>query len=125
MTNGKEKLKELYETTVESGMHFEEPLDKIDYYSLFCKAASKDKLYKVLGNNVCMFTCEYQGSDAVLMVFFMPINTEDNGAKNVAERVMEVVEVAESCFITLDHLSSNEVKEDKFIYITIIKKVKE
>jgi len=123
--HGKEKLKELYETTIESGMHFEDPLDKIDYYSLFCKAAAKDKLYKVLGNNVCMFTCEYQGSDAVLIVFFMPINIEDNGAKNVAERVMEVVEVAESCFITLDHLISEEVKEDKFIYITIIKKVKE
>ena len=125
MDHDRNKLKELFEATVDNGIKFEGNVKTIDYYSLFCKAASADKLYKVLGNNVCMFTCEYEDIDSVLIIFFMPINTEENGAKNVAERVMEVVEKAETCFTTLDYLTSEEVKEDKFIYITIIKKIKE
>jgi len=118
-----ERLKEIFETTLESGIKYDGSIKKIDHYGLFCQAASKEKLYKLMGNNLCMFNCEYNDKDAVLMVFFIPINSQDTGAKNVAERVMEVVENVESCFITLDHLKSEEVKEDKFIYVTAIKGV--
>ena len=45
------------------------------------------------------------------MIFYIPINTEDTGAKNVAERVMEIVACVESCFVTLDKINSEEVKE--------------
>jgi len=37
---------------------------------------------------------------------------------------MEVVEAVETCFVTLDALKSEEVREDKFIYVTAIKKLK-
>ena len=36
---------------------------------------------------------------------------------------MEVVEGTESCFVTLDYIKSEEVKEDKFIYVSAIKKI--
>jgi len=118
-----ERLREIFETTLESGIKYDGSINKVDHYGLFCQAASKEKLYKLMGNNLCMFNCEYDNKDAVMMVFFIPINSQDTGAKNVAERVMEVVENVESCFITLDYLKSEEVKEDKFIYVTAIKGV--
>ncbi len=118
-----ERLKEIFETTLESGIKYDKSIKKVDHYGLFCQAASKEKLYKLMGNNLCMFNCEYNNKDAVMMVFFIPINSQDTGAKNVAERVMEVVENVETCFITLDYLKSEEVKEDKFIYVTAIKGV--
>ena len=75
-----------------------------------------------MGNTLCMFRCEYQGRDAIMMMFSIPINSqEDTGAKNVAERVMEVVEATEKCFVTIDSMRSEEVKEDKFVYVTLIK----
>ena len=77
----------------------------------------------MVGNNLCMFNCLYEGVDSVMMIFYIPINSNDSGAKNVAERVMEVVEIAEDCFVTLDYTKSEEVKEDKFIYVTAIKKI--
>lgn len=123
MSRTQDKLKEVFEVTVDTGIKFEGDIKKIDYYNLFCKAAAKDKLYKIMGNNVCMFNCEYDNSEAVLIVFFLPINSEESGAKNVAERVMEVVEETETCFISIDYLKSEEVKEDKFIYVTLVKKV--
>jgi len=122
-TTQKDRLKEIFESTVESGIKYDGSYERIEYYNMFCKAAAKEKLYKMMGNNLCMFNCVYEKSDAVMMIFYIPINSNDSGAKNVAERVMEVVEGAEDCFVTLDFIKSEEVKEDKFIYVTAIKKI--
>jgi hypothetical protein len=119
-----DRLKEVFETTVESGIKYEGSLDTPDYYGLFCKAAAQDQLYKLMGNNLCMFNCMLEKDDAIMMLFSIPINTsEESGAKNVAERVMEVVQNVESCFVTLDELKSEQVQEDKFVYVTAIKKL--
>lgn len=116
-----DRLKEIYESTVEGGMVYEGKLKNIDFYNLFCKAASQDKLYKIIGNNLCMFNYEYENQDSIMMVFFIPVNSDEDGAKNVAERVIEVVKKIETCFVTLDYLESTETKEDKFIYVVGIK----
>ena len=120
----RERLKEVFENTIDIGIKYEGVLETPDYYTLFCKAASKDQLYKLMGNNLCMFNCSYDGEDAVMMIFSIPINSQDSGAKNIAERVMEVIGGIERCFVTLDHVKSEEVKEDKFVYVSAIKKVK-
>ena len=118
------RLKEIFETTVESGIKYEGVLESPDYYSLFCKAASKDQLYKLMGNNICMFNCELENKEAIMIMFSIPINTsEESGAKNVAERVMEVIENLELCFTTIDEVKSEVVQEDKFVYVTAVKKI--
>ena len=119
-----QKLKEIQENTIESGIKFEGNIESPEYYNLFCQAASKDQLYRLMGNNLCMFNCEHEGKDATLMIFSIPINNPDeSGAKSVAERVMEVVENTETCFVTLDYVRSTEVKEDKFVYVVAVKKL--
>ena len=119
-----ERLKEIFESTIESGIKYEGTLESLDYYELFCKAAAQDQLFKLMGNNVCMFNYKKENQDAVMMIFSIPINSpEESGSKNVADRVMEVVRETEKCFITLDDIQSKEVKEDKFVYITAIKKL--
>ena len=125
MSNEKQldRLREIFENTVESGLLYDGRYENVEYYNLFCKAAAKEKLYKIAGNNLCMFNCSYDGSDAVLMIFYIPINSNDSGAKNVAERVIEVVEIIEDCFVTLEYMKSEEVKEDKFVYVSCIKKI--
>lgn len=119
----RDRLKEIFETTVESGILYDGKYENIEYYNMFCKAAAKEKLYKIAGNNLCMFNCCYEGKDSIMMIFYIPINSNDSGAKNVAERVMEVVSIVEDCFVTLDFIKSEEVKEDKFVYVTAIKKI--
>jgi hypothetical protein len=124
MSHIKERLKEIFESTLESGIRYEGSIEKPDYYNLFCKAAANDQLYQLMGNNLCMFNCQKDGKEAVMMLFSIPINSsEEAGAKNVAERVMEVVENSEACFITLDDIRTEPVKEDKFVYITVVKSV--
>ena len=120
----KRRLIEIFEGTVESGELYDGPCDAPEYYNLFCKAASKDQLFKLMNNNLCMFNCKYQDEDAVMMIFSIAINSGDSGAKNIAERVMRVVTEIEECFVTLDFIKSEEIKEDKFIYIIAVKKVK-
>jgi hypothetical protein len=116
------KLKEIFENTVESGLKYEGDMEGIDFYSLFCKAAANDQLFKMFGNNLCMFNYKKDDKDAILMIFSIPVSNPDEGAaKNVAERVMEVVREVEKCFVTLDYLRSVEIKEEKFVYVTAIK----
>jgi hypothetical protein len=124
MDHVKARLKEIFENTLETGIKYKGSLESPEYYTLFCKAASKDQMYKLMGNNLCMFNCDYLGDESVLMIFSIPINAKESGAKNVAERVMEVLTGVEECFITLDHVKSEEVKEDRFVYVTAIKKLK-
>lgn len=120
----KQKLKDLFEETLESDLKYQGDVTKIDYYNLFCKAASGEQLFKISGNNVCMLNCTYDEEDAVLIIFALPINKpEDSSTKNIAERIMEIIRDVESCFIVLDYVKSEEVKEDKYIYITVIKKI--
>jgi len=123
MSNKKERLKEIFENTIESGIIYDGSIENLDYFNMICKATTKDQLYKMMGNNLCMFNCSYEGSDSVIMIFSIPINSQDVGAKNIAERVMEVIESVEKCFITLDLIKSEEVKEEKFVYVKVIKKV--
>lgn len=121
-----ERLKDIFEIAMETDLIYCGDLKRLDYYSLFCKAAAKDNLYKLNGNNLCMFNYKINEQDAMLMIFSIPINLpEESGAKNVAERVMEIVIMLEKCFVTLDYLKSEEVKEDKFIYIVAGKKIGE
>lgn len=124
MSHVKQKLVEIFESTIESGELYDGPCESPEYYNLFCKAASKDQLFKLMNNNLCMFNCKYDDEDAVIMIFSIPINSEESGAKNIAERVMRVITEVEECFTTIDFLKSEEVKEDKFIYIISVKKVK-
>jgi len=123
MSYVKERLKEVFENTIESGVKYEGSLKDLEYYNLFVKAASNEQLHKLLGNNLCMFNCEYEKSDAVVIIFSIPINSNESGSKSVAERVMEVLAGIEDCFVTLDNVRSEEVKEDKFVYVTAIKKL--
>lgn len=120
-----EKLKEVFENTVESDLRYDGDIDNINFYDLFCKAASKDNLYQIMGNNACMYNLRTKGGrDAILMAFSIPINTpEESGSKNIAERVMEIVTTCEEAFTTLDYIKSIEVKEDKFVYVVAIKKL--
>ena len=125
MSRVKERLKEIYETTIESGLKYEGKHDVVEYYNLSCQAGKGDQLYLVNSNNVCMFNYSFDGVDSVMMLFSIPINTKETGAKNIAERVMEIIAMIENCFTTTDYVKSEEVKEDKFVYITIVKKVEE
>jgi hypothetical protein len=125
MSRVNDRLKEIFETTIESGIKYEGSHATPEYYNLFCKAAANNQLYKIMGNNVCMFNYSYEDSDSVMILFSLPINSDETGAKNIAERVMEVITGVERCFTTTDYVKSEEVKEDKFIYITVIKKVGE
>jgi hypothetical protein len=122
----KERLKEIFETIIESNLRFEGSIKNIDFYGTFCKAAAKDHLYKLNSNNVCMFNLTYDGDESVLFIFALPItpNEDSQNQKGISERVMEVVNDLEVTFIVIDYLKTYEVKEEKFVYVVAIKRIK-
>ena len=119
-----QKFKEAYEKTVENvDITYTGTLKNIDFFGLFLKAGTKENLYTFLGLNTCMFNYTYENQDSVMIIFSIP-NGEESSTKYVADKVMDIVELNESVFVTIDYIKSKEMKDDKFIYVTIIKKIK-
>jgi len=118
-----QKFREAYESTLENtDLLYSGNLNNIDYFGLFCKATAQDRLYKFLGLNTCMFNYVYENQDSVLIIFSIP-NGEDASTKTIADKVMDIVQISESVFVTTDYMKSKEVKDDKFIYVSLIKKL--
>jgi hypothetical protein len=118
-----QKFKEAYEGTIENvDLQYTGNLKNIDYFGLFCKAGTEEKLYKFLGLNTCMFNYIHEKQESVLIIFSIP-NGEDSSTKFIADKVMDIVELNESIFVTLDYIKSKEIKDDKFIYVTVVKKL--
>ena len=114
------RYREIFNRTLESELSYSGDVNTIDYYDLFCKAASKEHLYYIDSKNVCMFNYDYEGNEAILIIISIPINS-DTKIKDVAEHVIDIVSILEECFIKLEVLKSEEVKEDKFVYVTAVK----
>lgn len=116
------KLREIYDKIIDSDLMCDVNLKTIDFYNLLCKAAAKDFLFNYKGNNLCMFKYKYKDSDSILMIFSIPINDSSDVPRHLTERIMEIIEDIEKCFINLEYVRSIEIKEDKFIYLVCIKK---
>ena len=121
-----DKLKEIYTSSIDSDLKYDGNLNDINYYGLLCKATANNKLFKMFNCNLCIFNMVFENNEAIMMLFSIPIslNSEINeSVKHISERVMTIVKVVEEAFIEVDYMNSKEVKEDKFIYLTIIKKI--
>jgi hypothetical protein len=129
-TSPKERLTQIFESTIDSGSIYNGNIDEIDFYSLLCKSTSNNQLYKILSCNLSMFNYKFEDEDSVLIIFSIPsslnidkIQNQEN--KHISERIMDIIQLVEECFITVDYMNLKTVKEDKFVYMTIVKKIKE
>lgn len=124
MSRQHEILKELFEETIELGfMKYTETIEDINFYDLACISASRDKLKKIFGGNVCMFNYLYEDEDSILIIFSIPLSEKNEGTKFISEKVIEIIKVIEESFITFDYVDAKEVKEDHFAYVIIVKKI--
>lgn len=103
------------------------PIPEVDYYSIFCKSIAENKMDKLFNCNVCVFYQEYDDSDAIIFIFGIPSFDKESSdikeGKGLSQRVMEILKLAEEVFVTIDFMELKDVKEDKFSYFTLIKKV--
>jgi len=121
-----DRLKQIFETTIDTGLKYTGTIDELDYYSLLCQSTASNKLFSILNCNVSMFNYEYNNIDSILIIFSIPITINtNNDNKHISERIMDILKLVEDCFITVDYMDLKNVKEDKFYYMTIIKSIKE
>lgn len=125
-TKPKDRLRQIFDSTVDSGLAHCGHLEELDFYSLLCKATANNQLYKLFSCNLCMFNYKFEDEDSVLIIFSIPSSLNENqDSKHISERIMEVLKTVEECFSVLDYMNLKTVKEDKFTYMTIVKKLKE
>jgi len=117
----KNKIKELFKQTIKSKIRYNGTVNEINHFNLTCHGAGNNSMFKLMGSDLFLFNTTYEGKKAVLFLFSIPLNS-DSGTKHVSEKVMEIISTVEKCLITIDYSNSKEVRSDKFIYITLIKK---
>lgn len=120
----KNRLKQIFETTIDSGLKYSGDINEIDFYSLICTSTANNNLYRIINCNVVMFNCEYKNEESILMIFSIPLTLNDD-TKHISERIIDVLKLVEDCFITVDFMDLKNVKEDKFYYMIVIKNIKE
>ena len=126
----KERLRQIFESTIDSGLTHIGKVEEIDFYSLLCKSTANNQLYKILTSNVSMFNYKYENDDSVLIFFSIPVslntdNISQQDNKHISERIMDILKIIEECFVTVDYMDLKNIKEDKFVYMIIIKKLKD
>jgi hypothetical protein len=121
----KNKLTKIFDDTLNSpDWKYDGKVEDINCYSLFCTALSDDKKnYKMLSSVMSMFNCYYQECKSVLMLFSIYNSSNETSAKNISEKVMDIARNLENTFVTIDYLSTLEVKEEKYIYVIAAKKI--
>lgn len=102
------------------------PVQDTDYFTLCCKAESENKRDSILGYVVYTFYQEYDSTDAVVFIFSLPTYEKEEvnkEIKHVSQKVLEILKLVEDVFIIVDHMEVKNVREDKFTYFTVIKKI--
>ena len=123
------RLRLFFEDAVNNAKYLDANLETLDYYSAICKSACENKLYKMLNCNLCLFKYLYSdGSDSIVLIYGIPSPSNPDSkddSVHVSQKVMELIKIIENCFITVDYMNLQEVKEDKFLYLTVVKKISE
>ncbi len=122
-TDPKVRLKQFFESTIDSGIKYFGNINEIDYYTLLCQSTANNTMYKIIDCNLLMFNYQYNNKDSVLMIFSIPLLNNEN--KHISEKIMDVLKLIEDCFITIDHMDLKNSKEDKFYYLTVVKNLKD
>ena len=121
-------LKDLYNSTIESGVTLNDHIDNIDYYSALCKSIASDRLYKLLNCNVILFNYRYNNNDCVIIIVGVPSpsnpDAKDDG-RHISQKIMDIIKIIEKTFIKVDYMDFKDVKEDRFCYLTTIVKIEE
>lgn len=116
----RDRIKEIFDKTIESDLSYNGKIENVDYYNIFCKAAANEALYKYNGNSFCCFNYSYIKKDSVYIIFSIPLSIE-NENRHITERIMEVIKDVEECLIEIQYVNCVESKDDKVIYLSFIK----
>ena len=119
----KVRLRQIFESTIDSGIKHNGKIDELDYYTLLCQSTADNKIYKIIDCNLIMFNYQFNNKDSILMIFSVPLTNNEN--KHVSEKIIDVLKLVEECFIIIDYIDLKNSKEDKFYYLTIIKSLKD
>lgn len=118
-----ERLKTIFEEARHTGETYSGNLEEINFYNIMCKAGLS-KALKIWGDiHACSFKYKFNNKDSVLIIIGIPINSskETSTSKNIAERIIDVIKDSEICFTTVDYTTSTENKNERFVYITLVK----
>jgi len=120
------KLLEYYEDALDTPWEYKGDLEDIKFRTT-SKAGTFGNFHTFFGCNMAVFKTQFENSDAVVFVFNIGINKEEESrgvkSKYVSEKILEIVKKMEDVFISLDYINCKHIKVDHVLYVIIVKKV--
>jgi len=115
------RIRKTFQETLNSDLSYSKQIEDIDF-TVMTKSMAVEKTIKVMGCIVCMFNYLFEETPSILIVFsYYP--KDDVGSKHISEKTIEVIDLLQEVFITLDHIDIINVKSDPFVYIVAVKKI--
>lgn len=126
--NNVDRLRDYFNLTLKETEHLDTELDKADY-GLLCKRYKDKKILSMFGCFFALFRYLYQDEESVLILFAIPFQSnqefkDDEDKRHNSVKVLDIIKLVEDCFTTVDYMQMKDVKEDKYSYLVIIKKIK-
>lgn len=123
-----DRLRDYFNLTLKETEHLDTELEKADY-GLLCRKYKDRKILSIFGCFFSLFRYIYQGEESVMMLFAIPFQSnqeynDDDDKRHNSVKVLDIIKLVEDCFITVDYMHMKDVKEDKYSYLVIIKKLK-
>jgi hypothetical protein len=115
------RIRKTFQETLNSDLSYSKQIEDIDF-TVMTKSMAVEKTIKVMGCIVCMFNYLFEETPSILIVFsYYP--KDDVGSKHISEKTIEVIDLLQEVFITLDHIDIINVKSEPFVYIVAVKKI--
>jgi len=123
----KKKIIDLIDKTIESGLKYSGNLETLNYYQLFCKATASEFLFKIDSKtNACSYKYKFNDENSLMIIFSIPLNDDRNfRSKFISEKIMEIISECEDIFTSIDYYDFKEIKNEKFVYLVIVKKIED
>jgi hypothetical protein len=115
------RLRKAFQEILLSDLRYNKTIEDIDF-TVITKFIMNNELIKVLGCEVSIFNYSFEDNPAVLIVFsYYP--KDDVGSKHISEKTIDIVDLLQETFITLDFIDIINPKGEPYVYIIAIKKV--
>lgn len=126
MNVGNHKILKIF---VQAKLNGEKISNKLSPIEIIKKAEEDKNLNKFKKDMFfCVYKTEYQGEDAIIMIFTMQLPGPITGSSASSEVVMGLVSLLEKLLMPIDHMEFNrniEGSRKNIATLTIIKKIRE
>lgn len=112
------RLYSIYKTVLESGKDLKYGIDEIDYFSVVL-SGPMDQMFRLLDCHSIAYKYKFDVLDGVIFIFSIPLQNNSESVTSSSTKIMEFIKILEETFTTVEYIKCDEIKLDKYVYLSV------